>query len=83
MKDRDFLRRLLLGTMPVPMVTGIRMELEIETTEEVQNGVWQPTQRDVIHVRRLIPPLRQTDLPLAPLRDEEDGSAPDDDGSGH
>lgn len=66
MKDKDFVERVLSGSTATLMVAGIEMDVETETTEELQNGVWTPTERSVIRVVRLYPPLRQTVLPFSP-----------------
>lgn len=82
MKDQEFLQRLLTGATPVPMVTGIEMDIELETTEELRGGVWVATQRDVTHVVRLRPPIRQTGLPFTPSDEDKGDDASDDDDGG-
>jgi len=77
MKDQAFLQRLLTGTASVPMVTGIRMDLEIEVTEEFRGGVWVVIQRDVTRVVRLVSPPKQPTLPLTPVgNDQRDNPGP-------
>ena len=83
MKDQAFLQRLLSGSSSVPMVTGIQMDLDLETTEEFRGGVWVETQRDVVRVVRLVPPQRQLTLPLPAIGDDQSGDTTkgDDDGN--
>lgn len=81
MKDQDFLQRLLTGALPVPMVMGIEMDIELETTEELRGGVWVAVQRDIVRVVRLRPPVRQTGLPFTPVGDDQGGDAANDGGS--
>lgn len=69
-KDKDFVERVLSGTTRVPMVAGIEMDVDLETTEDFVEGVWVPVERTVTHVEKLYAPTRQTSLPFA---EPEDG----------
>lgn len=78
-KDHEFTERVLSGTTSVPMMAGIEMDVDLETTEELQNGVWVPIERNVMHVIRLHQPPRQTVLPFGlPQEDEPDNPHNDD-----
>lgn len=71
MKDADFLRRVLSGVERVPMVAGIEIDADVETSEEFKNGVWVVTDRAIVFVRQLHRPLRQAGLSLGPNYDDE------------
>lgn len=75
-KDKVFVERVLSGTTSVPMVAGIEMDVETETTEEMQNGVWVPVDRVVTHVSGLRSPPEQGALFSLPPQYNE---PPDDD----
>lgn len=68
-KHHDFIESVLSGTTSVPMMEGIEMTVDLETTEEFVNGVWAPTKREVVNVVDLHQPLRQA--PLFPPSDDD------------
>jgi hypothetical protein len=71
--DTSFVERVLSGTTEIPMVAGIEMNVETETTEEFRDGVWVPTERKVVRVLGLRSPERQGVLTLPPREDHEPG----------
>ena len=75
-KDKDFVNRVLSGTTSIPMVAGIEMDVETETTEEMQGGVWVQVDRVVTHVNGLRSPPEQGVLFFPPTQNNE---PPDDD----
>lgn len=73
MKDTDFVERVLTGTTAVPMVAGIEMDVDIETTEEFEDGVWVPTERSVMKVHGLKrPPIQISMIPPPDSAEPED-----------
>ena len=64
-KDQAFLDNLLNGRIAVPMVAGIQMDIDLDTTEEKQNGVWVIVDRTVTRVGEIHPPAIQRTLPLS------------------
>jgi hypothetical protein len=74
-KDQDFIERVLTGTTAIRMKAGIEMDVELETTEEFKNGVWEVQERNVLRVDNLIEPPSQGDLGLPAPEDHQ----PDDD----
>lgn len=70
-RDTVFVERVLSGTTPIPMVAGIEMDVDVETTEEFREGVWVQTERTVTHVLGLRQPERQASLMLPPREDDE------------
>jgi hypothetical protein len=70
-KDKEFVEKVLSGRTRVPMVAGIEMDVDLETVEDLQDGVWQPVERSVTHVVRLHPPPAQGTLPLPPAEHSE------------
>lgn len=72
-KDASFTDRVLSGTTSVPMVAGILMDIEVETEEELRDGVWVPGDHVVTHVFGLQPPatVEQASL-FATGRDQGD-----------
>lgn len=63
-KDKDFINAVLSGRTPIPMVSGIELNVDIETVEEFRDGVWQIVERDVTQVRGLTNPAAQQSLPF-------------------
>jgi hypothetical protein len=61
-KHADFIESVLSGTTSVPMMEGIEMTIDLETTEEFQGGVWAPVKREVVNVVDLHQPLKQAPL---------------------
>lgn len=61
-KHHDFIESVLSGTTSVPMMEGIEMTVDLETTEELQDGVWAPVKREVVNVADLHQPYRQDSL---------------------
>jgi hypothetical protein len=59
-KHAEFLDAVLSGTSPVPMVEGIEMTIDLETSEELEGGVWVPKKREVVRVLELHPPSTQS-----------------------
>ena len=77
-KHDAFIEAVLSGTTTVPMVEGIELTIDLETTEEFQGQVWVPLKREVVNVIDLHWPTRAGDLFAAPER----GEASDDDQPG-
>ena len=73
-RDRRFLDDLLTGRTVVPMVSGIEMDIDLDTTEEKEGDVWVVVGRVVIAVRRIHPPLTQGSLPLSTPRTHQEES---------
>jgi hypothetical protein len=72
MGDADFRKRLEPGSNAAPrMVMGIRMEVELETTQEKRDGVWVTIDQTVEKVRRLSEPLSQPSWLNSPVEREK------------
>jgi len=65
-KDLVFLEDALTGRHPIPMVYGVEMDIMLQVTEEKQDGVWKPTERKVLDVLAVRPPLTQAEMDLPP-----------------
>jgi hypothetical protein len=66
MKDSVFLDNILRGRSAIPMVAGIRLEVELQTIEDpIEDGAWLVRQRNVLHVRRFNTPQIQGHLQLS------------------
>ena len=63
-KDQDFLDRVLSGQEPIPMISGITMDVLLETREEFVAGVWEVKERKILKVLKVNPPLKQQSLGL-------------------
>lgn len=63
-KDLSFLEDALTGRHPIPMVYGVEMDIMLQTVEEKQDGVWKPTDRKVLDVLAVRPPLTQAEMDL-------------------
>jgi hypothetical protein len=70
-KDQTFLENILSGHIAVPMVAGIEMDIDLETTEEKKGDVWVVINRDIVTVGRIYPPPVQSVLPLTGGRERE------------
>lgn len=65
-KHEAFIEAVLSGTTAVPMVEGIELTIDLETTEEFQGQVWTILKREVVNVVDLHWPARPGDLFAAP-----------------
>lgn len=66
-KDGLFLDQVLRGLSAIPMVAGIRMEVELQTIEDpIEGGAWLVRERNVLRVRRVIPPSTQLNMDSFP-----------------
>lgn len=65
-KHDAFIDAVLSGTTAVPMVEGIELTIDLETTEEFQGQVWVPLKREVVNVVDLHWPARPGELFPAP-----------------
>ena len=65
-KDRDFLERVWSGQTGIPLVAGIKMDVELEIAEKFDGDVWRPMSYSVAKVVELRPPARIEQLPLTP-----------------
>jgi hypothetical protein len=66
-KDAQFLENVLRGRSGIPMVAGIRMEVELQTIEDpIEGGAWVVRERAVLSVRRVSPPSFQFGLGISP-----------------
>lgn len=74
-RDQRFLDDLLNGRLAVPMRSGIRMDVDIDTAEENREGVWVPLTRTVIAVRGIHQAAEQEglSLPLPRGRPDQQG----------
>jgi hypothetical protein len=62
-KDGLFVDDVLRGRSAIPMAAGVRLEVELQTIEEpVLGGAWVVRQRNILRVRRVIPPVLQTQM---------------------
>lgn len=61
-KDKVFLDRVLAGSLGIPLAAGIEMDVELETVEELRDGVWTPLERHVLKVGSVRTPPTQGDL---------------------
>ena len=50
---------MLHGLVAIPMVAGVRLEVELQTVEDPFEGIWVPRERNVLSVRKVIPPNTQ------------------------
>lgn len=72
MDDQDFKLRLAPGSNSAPrMVTGIRMDVDIETVQEMREGVWTTIEHRIIKVHSLSEPITQPAWLSAPTQDEK------------
>ena len=78
-KDKDFIERTLSGTTAVPMVAGIRMDIELEVREEFRGDVWLVTDRSVTHVYGLRRPPVTGDLFAPNPKPRQPGAGGEDD----
>lgn len=58
-KDEQFLDDVQRGRSAIPMVAGIRMEVELQTLESPFEGIWIVRNRNILRVRRVTPPSIQ------------------------
>ena len=70
-KDHDFLERFLSGSVRVPMIAGITMDVVLETREEKVGDVWTVRERIIERVLDVHPVPRQTTLPF-PTQPKDD-----------
>jgi hypothetical protein len=63
-KDQEFLKNMLSGSLPVPLAAGIHMDVTLEVLEKKENGVWVPKSFSVTKVNDLKPPPTQVSLPF-------------------
>ncbi|MBA3677306.1 MAG: hypothetical protein H0W74_07885 [Sphingosinicella sp.] len=69
MDDPDFKERLRPGSNSAPrMVTGIRMDVEIETVQEMRDGVWNNVEQRIKKVHGLSEPTLQPGWLDAPTK---------------
>ncbi|MGY0793234.1 hypothetical protein ACW7BJ_28030 [Azospirillum argentinense] len=64
-KDLSFLEDALSGRHPIPMVYGVEMDIILQTVEEKEDGLWKPTDRKVIDVLEVRPPITQAEMQLS------------------
>jgi hypothetical protein len=65
-RDTSFIDNLVEGRTAVPLVSGIRLIVELQTTEELKDHVWQTVDRTITKVMKIIPPQIQTGLESPP-----------------
>ena len=66
-KDAQFLDNVLRGRSGIPLVAGIRMDVELQTIEDpIEGGAWKVRERDVLSVRSVSPPSIQLGLGISP-----------------
>lgn len=71
MDDPDFLVRIAPGSKSAPhMMTGIRMTVDLETTQEFKDGVWVITKQRIMKVHGLEEPPRDVSWLDSPSDDE-------------
>lgn len=71
MDDLDFRARIMPGsTSPPHMLAGILMDVDLETSEELKDGVWQIVDQRVKKVHRLQEPPSQPDWFSSPAQSE-------------
>jgi len=69
MADEKFLSQIFLGRKRVPMKEGIQMTADVETQEELIDGLWTITRRFIIKVKRMHRKInRQADLFAQPKK---------------
>jgi hypothetical protein len=61
-KDEKFLEEVLTGTTSIRMKAGIEMVIQLQTMQEFHRGIWENTERNVLHVERLIEPTEPQTL---------------------
>ncbi len=67
-KDGLFLDDVLRGKSAIPLAAGVKLEVELQTIEDPFQGAWVVQQRNVLRVRRVIPPTTQIQLTLPARR---------------
>jgi hypothetical protein len=77
-RDAKFLSNLVAGRLNVPLRQGIIMDVDLETTERFEFGVWRPVERAVLAVHGITAPAAQPDL----FSQFEPGAATDSDDEG-
>jgi hypothetical protein len=70
MKDVHFLSRLLSGQERVPMKANIEMDVLLETSEEMREGVWTITGRSILQVTHVHPAPVSQDLFSMPSQED-------------
>jgi hypothetical protein len=72
MHDPDFQARLSPGSNSAPrMVTGIRMDVDLETVQELKEGVWTTVNQTVKRVYQLSEPVTQPRWLESPVQGDE------------
>ena len=62
--DGQFLNDVVAGRLGLPMSGGIELDVDLETTEEMRDGVWAPIERRVLHVYDRFSLPTQGELPM-------------------
>lgn len=71
MDDPDFLARIAPGSRSAPhMMTGIRMSVDLETVQEMKDGVWTITKQRITKVHGLEEPPKDVSWLDSPSDDE-------------
>ncbi len=65
-KDLKFLQDVIEARSSIRMVSGIQMDVDLETIEEFKSGVWQIQDRHILRVYHTTSPVIQRDLPFLP-----------------
>jgi hypothetical protein len=70
--DPSFNERLKPGSNSAPrMVTGIRMDVDIETVQELRDGVWVIVEQTITEVHKMSEPLSQPDWVNSPVQGDQ------------
>lgn len=64
MKDQEFLNGFSAGRIAIPLRVGVEMQVELETKEEFESGLWVVKERNIT---RVIEPPSSAPVPTLPL----------------
>ncbi|MFZ4690712.1 MAG: hypothetical protein ACOYLS_15880, partial [Polymorphobacter sp.] len=64
MKDHAFLTALAAGQIAIPLRVGVEMQIELETKEEFEGGLWEVKERSILRVITPTASLATVSLPL-------------------
>jgi len=68
--DQSFVDDVASGKVRIPMRSGIELDVELETTEELRDGVWEIVDRKILSVSKTYPRNEQPNLPFSGNQDQ-------------
>lgn len=75
-KDRNFLHSVPTGATGLRLVSGIRLDVDLKTFEEFEDGAWHVKRRDILHVYGWTPEAAQHSLNIHSSHRTEDEKPP-------